>query len=32
MNKTEIQYVDMTWNPITGCTNCFACREYCWAM
>ncbi|MFH1742550.1 MAG: DUF5131 family protein, partial [bacterium] len=31
MNKTAIQYVTHSWNPITGCSNTFACREYCWA-
>lgn len=31
MNKTKIQWTEMTWNPITGCTkisegclNCYA--------
>lgn len=33
MNKTKIQWTEMTWNPITGCTkisdgclNCYAAR------
>ncbi|MCL1789882.1 MAG: phage Gp37/Gp68 family protein [Peptococcaceae bacterium] len=28
MNKTAIEYVDYTWNPVTGCLN--GC-EYCYA-
>lgn len=28
MNKTGIQYLDFTWNPVTGCTK--GCPE-CWA-
>ena len=24
MNKTNIAWANMTWNPITGCTNCYA--------
>ena len=28
MNKTGIQYLDFTWNPVTGCS--FGCPE-CWA-
>jgi protein gp37 len=28
MNKTSIEFVDFSWNPITGCRN--GC-EYCWA-
>lgn len=28
MNKTGIQYLDYTWNPVTGCT--YGCPE-CWA-
>jgi protein gp37 len=28
MNKTSIEFVDFSWNPITGCKN--GC-DYCWA-
>lgn len=29
MNKTQIEYCDFTWNPVTGClSNC----EYCYTM
>jgi len=28
MNKTKIEWADMTWNPITGC---LAGCEYCYA-
>jgi protein gp37 len=28
MNKTNIEFCDFTWNPITGCRN--GC-DYCWA-
>jgi len=31
MNRTGIEYADLTWNPITGCTNQLECREHCWA-
>lgn len=31
MTPTKIQYADVVWNPITGCTNDMPCREYCWA-
>jgi len=32
MNRTKIEYLDFTWNPIVGCTGegC-AARERCWA-
>ncbi len=33
MNKTGIEYLDYTWNPLVGCSGegC-AVREHCWAM
>lgn len=31
MNSTKIEYVDMTWNPVTGCSPEYACWQYCWA-
>jgi len=32
MNKTKIEYLDLTWNPLVGCEG-FRCavREVCWA-
>jgi len=32
MNKTKIEYLDYTWNPLVGCygVEC-AVREHCWA-
>lgn len=27
----SIPYTDASYNPVTGCSNQFACREYCWA-
>jgi len=32
MNKTKIEYLDFTWNPIVGCTGegCYV-RDVCWA-
>jgi protein gp37 len=31
MNYTAIQYIDFSWNSISGCSNQLECREYCWA-
>jgi protein gp37 len=31
MNQTKIDYVDLSWNPVTGCTNELPCWSYCWA-
>jgi protein gp37 len=31
MNATKISYVDMSWNPVTGCTDELPCWSYCWA-
>ena len=31
MNKTGIEYVDFTWNPITGCTKCSPGCDHCYA-
>jgi protein gp37 len=31
MNKTSIEYLDYTWNPVTGCTPVSAGCEHCWA-
>jgi len=33
MNRTKIEYLDYTWNPITGCSGdgC-AVRKRCWAL
>jgi len=28
---TKIEYVDRTWNPVTGCTPGLPCWERCWA-
>jgi len=33
MNKTKIEYLDYTWNPIVGCSGLgCAVRKNCWAM
>lgn len=33
MNRTKIEYLDYTWNPIVGCTGLkCAVRQHCWAM
>jgi protein gp37 len=31
MNATKIQYCDMSWSPVTGCTDELPCWAYCWA-
>jgi len=31
MNQTKIDYVDASWNPVTGCTDELPCWSYCWA-
>ena len=32
MNRTKIEYLDFTWNPIVGCSGIgCAVREHCWA-
>jgi len=31
MSATKIEYVDASWNPITGCDSEFPCWSYCWA-
>jgi len=32
MNRTKIEYLDFTWNPVVGCSGIgCAVREHCWA-
>lgn len=31
MNKTSIEYLDFTWNPVTGCTPVSDGCAHCWA-
>ncbi len=31
VNKTDIEYLDYTWNPITGCSPCSPGCKNCWA-
>ena len=32
MNRTKIEYLDYTWNPVVGCSGVgCAVRDYCWA-
>ena len=31
MNRTAIEYLDYTWNPVTGCIPVSAGCEHCWA-
>jgi protein gp37 len=31
MNQTKIAYVDVSWNPVTGCSDEFPCWSCCWA-
>jgi protein gp37 len=31
MNKTPIDWTDLTWNPITGCSRCSEGCRYCYA-
>jgi len=31
MSATKIQYLDATWNPITGCVPGLPCWDRCWA-
>ncbi len=31
MNKTNIEYLDFTWNPVTGCTSVSDGCTHCWA-
>lgn len=31
MNATKIEYCNLSWSPVTGCTDELPCWSYCWA-